>query len=86
MHCASAWSRSSFTFSVSASLKVLGVDLVLYRLLGGRELLGALILTLGRLDGLVNGVGGATQQAGQARADHDTSQHRFSPWEKHKSD
>ena len=39
--------------------------------------------TLGRLDGLVNGVGGATQQAGQARADHDTSQHRFSPWEKH---
>ena len=33
-----------------------GVDLVLYGLLGGRELLGALIVTFGRL---VNGVGGA---------------------------
>ena len=33
----------------------IGVDLVLYGLLGGRELLGALIVPFGRL---VNGVGG----------------------------
>ena len=39
-----------------------------------RELLGALIVPFCRL---VNGVGGAPHQAGQARADHDTSQHRF---------
>src|SRR4051812_28492077 len=49
----------------------------LHGFLRRRELLGALILALSRL---VDGKGGPTQQAGQGRTDHDTSEHRMSPW------
>jgi hypothetical protein len=53
----------------------IGVDLVLHGLLGGAELLRALVIDFL----FVNGVSGPTHEAGHRDADHDTSKHLSLP-------